>query len=73
MNDSDFSIIGQLVQSLTGSEDGTTTIDIAINDLSVDAVMAYNTVDAVEVPADAIAAVESGEASSMQEIVDAAM
>ena len=73
MNDSDFSIISQLVQSLMGSEDSTTTIDVVINDLSVDAAMAYNAVDAVEVPADAIAAVESGEASSMQEIVDAAL
>lgn len=74
MNDSDLTMIGQLVQSMMGSsEDSTTTIDIVINDLSVDAVMSYNTVDEVVVPADAIAAVESGEASSMQDIVDAAM
>ena len=74
MNDSDFSVIGQLAQSLMGaSEDSTTTIDIVVNDISVDAAMAYNTVDAIEVPADAIAAVEAGEASSMQDIVDAAM
>lgn len=73
MNDSDFSIISQLVQSLMGSEDDTTTIDIVINDVSVDAAMSYNTVDAVTVPEDAIAAVEAGEASSVQEIVDAAL
>lgn len=74
MNDSDLSMISQLAQAMMGSsEDSTTTIDIVINDLSADAVMSYNTVDEVAVPADAIAAVESGEASSMQDIVDAAM
>ena len=74
MNDSDLSTISQFAQAMLGaSDDGETTIDIVINDLSFDAAMSYGTVEEIIVPEDALAAVEAGEASSVQDIVDAAM
>lgn len=55
MNDSDLSILSSLAQGYLGDEEGT-TIDLVLNDVSVDATMSYGTVDSITVPDEAIAA-----------------
>lgn len=57
MNDSDFSIISQLLQAsmATGEEAANTTVDFNMNDFSVDLAMSYGDAEEVVVPEEAIA------------------
>ncbi len=79
MNDWDTTMLNQLLTAsmATTAEDGTTdtstTAELVINDISIDVTTAYDTVtEAITVPEEAIAAVEAGEAESVEELAEAA-
>lgn len=79
MNESDMTMLNSVLTAFmaTTNEDGTTdtstTAEIVVNDLSVDAFISYEPVEAITVPEEAIAAVESGEAISADEVIESAM
>lgn len=69
MNDSDLTTLTSVIQGLlagaAGDEAAATTIELALNDVSIDASTTYGAIDPITVPDEAIAAVESGEAQSL--------
>lgn len=76
MNESDLSTINELIQVMLNSnlEEGATptTVELTLNDLSIDADVSYGGVEAITVPEEAIAAIEAGEAVSVEEVVEEA-
>ena len=70
LNDSDMSAINQYAAMAMGQMAEGSSVEIALNDVSVDATMAYGEANDITVPEEALAAVESGEASSLEELVE---
>lgn len=72
MNGTDLSTANALVQSMMAMDESTagTTVEIVLNNVSVDVATAYGEVEAITVPQEALDAVASGEAASVSEIVD---
>ena len=72
---SDLATANALVQSIMDSDESTagTSIEIVLNNVSIDASTAYGDVEAITVPQEALDAVASGEASSVSDLVDEAI
>ena len=70
MNGSDLTTLNALVQSMMADEDSQTTVEIVLNDVSIDVTTAYGAVEPITVPQEALDAVASGEAESVDELVE---
>lgn len=74
MNDSDLTMINALLTAALsstnedGSVDTSTTTELVLNDLSIDASVSYGSVEPITVPEEALSAVASGEALSASDI-----
>ena len=67
MNDSDLTMINQYIQLManSGEEGQTSTMELVLNDVSMDMTPVYGTIDPITVPQEAIDAVASGEAEDL--------
>lgn len=76
MNDSDLSTINQLITAaisgMASDEAPASTAELALNDLSLDAVYSFGAAPTITVPDEALAAESSGEATSLDDIASAA-
>lgn len=72
MNDSDLTTLTSVIEGLFAgaAEDGaaTTSVELVLNDVSIDASTTYGDIEPITVPEEAIAAVESGEAQSLDSL-----
>lgn len=74
-NGTDLSTANALVQSMMDSDSSTagTSIEIVLNNVSIDAATSYGTVSEITVPQEALDAVAAGEADSVSDLVDEAI
>lgn len=72
MNDSDLTTLTSVIEGLFAgaAEDdaAATTVELVLNDVSIDASTTYGDIEPITVPEEAIAAVESGEAQSLDSL-----
>lgn len=76
MNDSDLSIINQLitayVSGLASEEAPASTVELVLNDASIDALCSFGDAPAITVPQEALDAEASGGAASLEDLMGAA-
>lgn len=74
-NGTDLSTANALVQSMMDSDSSTagTSVEIVLNNVSIDVTTSYGTVGEITVPQEAIDAVAAGEADSVSDLVDSAI
>lgn len=74
MNDSDFSTLSTLLNAYmgsVGSEDApASTVELTVNDISIDMLTSYGAAPEVTVPQEALDAEASGEAESLEDLAD---
>ncbi|MDO4323971.1 MAG: hypothetical protein Q4C61_15765 [Lachnospiraceae bacterium] len=77
MNDSDFSVISTLLNAYLGSaasEDApASTVELTVNDISLDMATNYGAAPEITVPQEALDAEASGEAESLEDLVGSAV
>ncbi|MCD8023637.1 MAG: hypothetical protein LUF30_11920 [Lachnospiraceae bacterium] len=72
-NDSDLTVLNEYVASYLAeylSSDDESTIEIVLNDLSLDMTMSYDDVEVITVPEEALEAVASGEAEDLEDLIE---
>ncbi|MCD7717644.1 MAG: hypothetical protein LUG56_08500 [Lachnospiraceae bacterium] len=76
LNDTDLTTLNSYVTTLvagyfdSGDADTTTTVEVALNDLSMEYTFTDENVEAITVPEEALEAVASGEAESLEDLAD---
>lgn len=73
LNDSDMTAINQYAAMAFGAMEEGSSVTIDLNDISFDATMVYGAANDITVPEEALAAVESGEAGSLEDVVEEAL
>lgn len=74
-NGTDLSTANALVESMLNSDSSTagTSVEIVLNNVSIDMTTAYGEIEEITVPQEAIDAVENGNAESISDLVDEAI
>lgn len=76
MNDSDLSIINQLITSyisgMASDEAPASTVELVLDDLSLDALCSFGEAPVITVPQEALEAEDAGAATSLNDLADAA-
>ncbi|MCD7832768.1 MAG: hypothetical protein LUH00_02090 [Lachnospiraceae bacterium] len=73
LNDSDLAAMNDYLEEYLASEGDSSTIEIIINDLSMDYTMSYDDVDEITVPQEALDAIAAGEAENLEEAIEDAV
>ncbi|MCC8102510.1 MAG: hypothetical protein LIP11_09740 [Clostridiales bacterium] len=73
LNDSDLNALNDYMAEYAISEEDTSTIEIIINDLSMDYTMSYDDVEEITVPQEALDAIAAGEVEDLEEALENAV
>ncbi|MCD7746383.1 MAG: hypothetical protein LUI13_14070 [Lachnospiraceae bacterium] len=73
LNNSDLTVLNDYLAAMLGAyddEEYTTTVNIVLNDLSMDYTMSYDDVEEITVPEEALEAIASGEAEDLGDLTE---